>query len=109
MSMDTTIGVSISNELMENYLKTLVNRFFKILPIREQDDDSLPIYLRSLQMEVLGSQNLITSFQNNANFITLASILQYLIDNPDCSIKTVRREVFHAISLCNKLKQTCAE
>lgn len=109
MSMDTTIGVSISNELMENYLKTLVNRFFKILPIREQDDDSLPIYLRSLQMEVLGSQNLITSFQNNANFITLASILQYLIDNPDCSIKAVRREVFHAISLCNKLKLTCAE
>ena len=104
MSIQTTAGTPISNELMSNYLHTLVNRLFKILPIREQNDASLPVYVQSLQVELLGCQNLITTFKNDAVFLTLLSILQYLIDNPDCSVRTVRREVFHAISLCNKLK-----
>ena len=91
---------------MSNYLRSLVNRLFKILPIREQGDDSLTIYVRSLQMELLGSKELIKDFQNDATFLTILSILQYLIDNPNCSVKTVRREVFHTISLCNKLKAT---
>ena len=106
MSVQTTSGVPISSELMSNYLSSLVNRLFKILPIREQGDDSLTIYISSLQMELLGSKELIKAFQNDAIFLTLLSILQYLIDNPDCSVKTVRREVFHSISLCNKLKAT---
>lgn len=106
MSIQTTAGAPFSNELMSNYLHTLVNRLFKILPIREQNDDSLPKYLHSLQIELLGSQSLIKAFQDDAIFLTILSILQYLIDNPNCSVKTVRREVFHTISLCNKLKAT---
>ena len=106
MSIETTAGVEIDSTLLSNYLRNLVNRFFKILPIREKGDDSLPIYLRSLQMELLGCKSLISDFENDASFITLLSILQYLIDEPDCSVTTVRREVFHAISICNKLKAT---
>ena len=36
--------------------------------------------------------------------MTLISILQYLIDTPDCPVQDVKREVFRAISICNKLK-----
>ena len=97
MSVETSLGVNIDSESLNNYLRNLVNRFFKILPIREQDDGSLSTYMRSLQMELLG---------NDASLITLLSILQYLIDNPDSSVTIVRREVFHAISICNKLKAT---
>ena len=104
MSLQTTVGTPVSSELMSNYIQSLVNRFFKILPIREQEDDSLSTYIRSFQMELLGCQNLICAFQNDAMFLTLLSILQYLSDNPECSVKLVRREVFHAISICNKLK-----
>lgn len=106
MSVETSVGVDMDTELLSNYLKNLVNRFFKILPIREADDGSLPTYMRSLQMELLGCKNLVTDLGNDASFITLLSILQYLIDNPESSVASVRREVFHAISICNKLKAT---
>ena len=106
MSIQTTAGDPISSKLLSNYLCSLVNHIFKILPIREQDDGSLSTYMRSLQMELLGCKNLIPILGNDASLITLLSILQYLIDNPDSSVTIVRREVFHAISICNKLKAT---
>ena len=48
MSVETSLGVNIDSESLNNYLRNLVNRFFKILPIREQDDGSLSTYMRSL-------------------------------------------------------------
>lgn len=104
MMIQTTAGVPIESEILNNYFQRLVNHFFKILPIREQNEKSLTTYLRSLQIELLGCKELIKAIQNDASYLTLLSVLQYLIDNPDCTIKEVRREVFHAISICNKLK-----
>ena len=101
--IDTKADVQISEELAFNYFKTLVNRFFKILPIRENEETTLGTYMRSLQVELLGSGSLIQELDYDSDFLTLASILQYLIDN-DLSTKEVKREVFKAISICNKLK-----
>lgn len=102
--IDTVIGIPITDELICNYFKSLVNSFFKILPIRENGEKTLPVYIQSLQAELLGSKELIIGLNNNPNFLTLISILQYLRDNPDCPIQDVKREVFRAISICNKLK-----
>lgn len=103
MTIDTVTGSTIDVELLNNYLKNLVNLFFKILPMRENEEDSLPVYMRSLQSEIIGCKEIITALNNDHLFLSLISILQYLIDN-DCSVKDVRREVFNAISICNKLK-----
>lgn len=43
------------------------------------------------------------ALHHDHDFVTLIAIVQYLIDNPETSERTVRREVFRAISLCNKL------
>lgn len=102
--IETTIGVSISDELVSNYFENLVNRFFKILPIREDGEKTLPVYIQSLQSEILGCKGLIHELNYNSNFLTLASILQYLHDNPDCPVSDVKREVFRAIGICNKIK-----
>ena len=40
----------------------------------------------------------------DAEYMTLLSILQYMIDNPECSVTSVKREVFRAISIINKIK-----
>lgn len=107
MSIRTSVsGVDIDTGLLNNYLGNLVNRFFKILPMREADDSSLSTYMRSLQVELLGCKSLVIALENDASFMTLLSILQYFIDNPEISVASVRREVFHAISICNKLKET---
>lgn len=103
MMIETTAGLPIDSEVLHNYFKTLVNHFFKILPIREQNEKSLTTYMQSLQSELLGCRKLVIAIQYDATYLTLLSILQYLIDNPDCSIVVVKREVFRAISICNKL------
>nr|DAF12289.1 MAG TPA: hypothetical protein [Caudoviricetes sp.] len=103
--IQTVTNVPINDELLQNYFHSLVNCFYKILPIREDGEKTLPIYIRSLQVELIGCESLICSLKNDAGFVTLLSILQYFLDNPDCPIADVRREVFRAISICNKLER----
>lgn len=109
MKIDTSANIPLDSELMSNYFDSLVNRFFKILPIKEQNCESLDIYLVTFQHELIGCKSLITAINNDALFLSLISCLQYLIDHPECSVKTVRRYVFNAISICNKLKSIYIE
>lgn len=109
MMIPTKAGVPMDSEILGNYLSNLVNHFFKILPIKESGESSLDVYIRSLQAELLGCKELIEAIHNDALFLTLISILQYLIDAPSCDVPTVKREVFRAISICNKLRQKYAE
>lgn len=102
--IDTIVDIQISERAMHNYFSVLVNRFFKILPIREAEEKTLPVYINSLQIEMLGCKEFVCVLQDDANMVTLLSILQYLKDTPDCPVADVKREVFRAISICNKLK-----
>ncbi len=94
----------MNDELLQNYFDSLVNRFFKILPMREQGEEYLDVYMQSFRNELIGCDSLLSSVCVDANIITLASILQFLIDNPNEPVGSVKREVFRAISICNKMK-----
>lgn len=104
MMINTTAGIPMDASVLRNYFKTLINLFFKILPIWESGENSLTVYMKSLQAELLGCKELIEAIHEDAQFLSLISILQYLIDTPSCDISIVKREVFRAISICNKLK-----
>ena len=104
MMIETNAGIPVTEELVRNFFKSLVNRFFKILPMREQNEDSLVTYMNGLQLELLGAQGLLGELRNDTAYITLLSILQYMIDSPNVDVPIVKREVFNCISLCNKLK-----
>ncbi len=104
----TSVGEPITSNLLRNYFRNLVNQFFKILPMREKEEESLYIYMKSLQSELLGCKELLPDIRENSLYLTLLAILQYLIDNTDCSVAEVKREVFRAISICNKLKSIYA-
>lgn len=106
MMYDTLAGVQVNRELVSNYFKSLVNHFFKILPIRENEEGSLGTYMRSLQIELIGCRDFLPAIHDNSDFMKLLSILQYLIDHPECEVKEVKREVFQAISVCNRLVTT---
>ena len=104
MMTETVAGVPIKREIIRGYFKRLVNHFFKILPMRENNEESLVTYMESLQIELLGCQSFIVTLKDDSNYLTILSILQYLIDNPECSVAQVKREVFRAISICNKMQ-----
>lgn len=110
--MTTTNGHDIPIELVGNYLDWLVNQFFKILPLKENREPSLNEFMKSLQIELIGHKSLMEYIQNDSMYMTLLSILQYLIDNNGDNLDTavVKREVFKAISICKKLrKKYCSE
>ena len=104
MRVQTCAGISVRPELVSNYFNALVDHFFKILPMREEGVSSLPMYIRSLQIELFGCQSFILPMSTNGDYLSLLSILQYFIDHPDTDISDVKREVFRAISICKKLK-----
>ncbi len=106
MSFKTMYGDTISSEAFDNYIENLTGRFYKILPLREEECPSLPVYLEKFQAELLGTQKLVLELQNDANVMRLCSILQFLIDNPDLTVKTVKTEVFEAIDVCKKIYRT---
>ena len=88
---------------MRKYVRGLVDRFFKILPLWETQEESLPTYLESLLLELKGFNGLMYVLHDDRDYVSLLAILQYLIDNPETSVHIVKREVFRAISICNKL------
>lgn len=109
MKLSTKYGGEITPKLLTNYLGNLVNLIFKILPIRESGETSLPSYMESLEMELIGCKSLIAALDEDPMFLSILSIIQHLIENPESSVDIYRREVFKAISLCNKLKDKYAE
>ncbi len=102
----STIGVSFDETLVARYFNTLVNKIFKILPIIENREDSISIYMESLGVELIGFQSLLPSVGEDPSYLSLLSIYKWLaenIDESDEKYKVIRREVFHAISLCKKM------
>jgi len=109
MTILTKRGTPFDSTVLRNYLCNLVNLFFKILPIRESEEPSLKTYMESLQAELLGCEALIEVINADPMLLSLVSILQYLIDHTESDVAVFRREVFKAISICNKLKARYAE
>lgn len=105
MMLEAQTGIQVDDELLRNYFTSLVNHFFKILPMREEGLDTLPVYARSLQLELYGVSSFIPSMKNDANMLRLLAVLQFLIDNPECDVDEVRREVFKAIRVCGSLQR----
>lgn len=102
--MQLSNEMAMDNAVLSNYLKNLVNLFFKILPIRESEQPTLGTYMVSLQAELIGCKSLIVALHEDPMFLSLVSILQYLIDNQESAVSVYKREVFKAISICNKLR-----
>lgn len=100
----TTKNMELSDKVVQKYLKSLIGQYYKILPIKESGEPSLAKYMDSLQREMIGCQSLIEALNYDELFMSLISILQYLIDN-DCETDVVKSEVFKAINICKKLQK----
>lgn len=108
MTLVSIRNLPVSEVLASNYMHRLIDKFFKILPMVENSEQSVNIYMESLQFELEGYKELFTDDTADPMVLSLLSILQWLRDNSfndKLPYKKVRREVFHAISLCKKLEE----
>ena len=93
----------VFDRVLKNYFHILINSFFKILPMKENGENSLSEYMKSFQLELIGYESFIKEIDYDASVISLISILQYLIEH-DCNVDVTKREVFKAIGICKRLR-----
>ena len=101
--MMTQYGVDLNDAAVNRGISSLINKFYKILPLRENNEATLKQYMRGLQRELLGGASLLPELSDDGQFLAILSILQFMIDN-DCDVDTVRSDVFKVINLLKRLK-----
>ena len=101
--MMTRYNIEVNDEMFARKLHGFVNQFYKILPIKESGEPTLVQYMKSLQREMLGCQALMTALENDAQYLSLLSILQYMIDH-ECDVATVKSDVFRAINILKRMQ-----
>lgn len=102
--MKTAYGVCLDDAAVSAYFASLVNRIFKILPIREREEETLGAYLDSLAIELAGCESLLPVLSGDGEFISVLSTIRSLRDDPSLPVATVKREVFRAISICKRME-----
>lgn len=92
----------IPKESFCNYFKFLINKTYKILPLKEEGSETLNSYLESFLRELIGNRELVTILIDEPRFITVLNTIQYLISE-DYSIKTCKSEVFKCIHILEEI------
>lgn len=92
----------IPKESFCNYFEFLINKTYKILPLKEEKSETLKSYLESLLRELLGNRELVSVLVDEPRFITVLNTMQYLISE-EYTIKVCKREVFKCISILEEI------
>lgn len=90
----------IPTELYINYLKKLIDKFIKIIPLKEEKSDTVDAYIESLVSELTGMHDLMYALNLNPQIMTLISTLYALLleDN------NYRSEIFKCIQVIKNLE-----
>ncbi|GIN25582.1 hypothetical protein NSQ93_22775 [Bacillus sp. FSL W8-0445] len=86
------------------YLNNLVNSIFKILPLYEEKNEGIEIYIDSLLFELYGLDYAV-SVKHGYEYIALLSTLESTkrtVSKGD-NKKTIKREVFKSINIVKNL------
>lgn len=95
----------LPNKALKSYLHNLINKVYKILPMKEEKCETLNSYLLSLQNELIGCYKLWLILEDNPQFLAVINILKYL-STEEYNESTCKREVFKAIHLIEKIDKS---
>lgn len=85
------------------YFDYLINKTYKILPLKEDNSETLKSYLESYLRELIGNKELIGVLVNEPQFITVLNIIQFLISE-EYSIRACKKEIFRCIHILEEIK-----
>ena len=95
---------SLPKESFCNYFHFLINKTYKILPMKEEGSKTLKAYLESFLRELVGNQNLVHTLTNEPQFITVLNTIQYLISE-EYTTEVCRKEVFKCIRILEHINK----
>lgn len=93
---------AIEDDVYHNYLERLIGRFYKILPMKEEQSPTIVKYISSLQFELTGGKDVMESLNNDGRFLSLINTLEGLLNCDD--VRVCKREVFKCIRTIEDLK-----
>ncbi len=86
------------------YFQFLINKTYKILPLKEENSDTLNSYLESYLRELIGNKELVSVLVNEPKFVTVLNTIQFLISE-EYSDKVCKREVFKCIRVLEEINE----
>lgn len=99
---------NIPIEALQNYLRSLINKVYKVLPMKEEKCTTLNSYLLSLKNELIGCYELWGVLKDNPQFLAIINIINYL-STEEYNEATCKREVFKTIHLIENLQKEFAK
>lgn len=92
----------IPKESFCRYFNFLINKTYKILPLKEENSITLKNYLESFQRELIGNKSLVYLLVDEPLFISVLNTIQYLISE-EYSTKICKQEVFKCIQILQSI------
>lgn len=90
------------------YLNYLIDKIFKILPLREDIEydnmDMLFKYIDSLAEEMMGAYKTFEALNSFPEYVSVVNTLQYLAEN-SVSVEKCKSRVFKMIDLIEKIQK----
>lgn len=101
--IDVQYGL-IPKENFCNYFNYLINKTYKILPLKEENSATLKSYLESYLRELIGNKTLVSILVNEPKFITVLNTMQFLISE-EYSTEICKKEVFKCIHMLEDINE----
>ncbi len=94
------------SKVYEIYIKTLIPKTYKILPLYEEKNDGLPNYVASLILEIEGVLYYVESSSDKQEVVSIIAILESVYDISlfeDVLVEDMKSEVFKCLSIIKRL------
>lgn len=94
------------SKVYEIYIKTLIPKIYKALPLYEEKNDGLPRYIASLILEIEGALYYVESASDQQEVVSIIAILESVYDISlfeDVLVEDMKSEVFKCLSIIKRL------
>jgi len=95
----------IPNNTVVVSLERLVGKVYKILPMREENCDTLDEYIENLLRELVSQRRLIDNLKHQSDLLSLISTLESVKDNStnDENFQEFRSDVLKSLNIIKKM------
>lgn len=88
----------------ESFMRDLIGKFYKILPLREKNEPTLDQYIDALMREIIGFKYISKRIASDGRYAALVSTLAFFLhEHP--AVDVVKADVFKSISLIKKMNE----